>query len=319
MSDSDGELALVLGGGGARGAYQVGCLRALAKRFPDLEVPIRTGVSAGAINTVYLGSHPGSFQSSVADLEDVWQALTVERVFRTDFSGIVSNALRWALRLSMGGARVAPRTRGLVDTTPLRRTLEEALRGHGAGIEGIARNIAADRVRAVAFMEAMIRPLSFSDLPGPLKIMMRVMRNPFFNWLLVGVMNMFLRVMLQDLTHTKLSPEVLAHYRGDHPTVKSRRAVARFPREVPFDGNPSKNYGYVTGYIDWLAATDVPKLLLHADDGVAIKADEVAWCRATLSNLEVVDLGHGKHFLQETHPVKIGRALSRWYRDAVES
>jgi len=172
----------------------------------------------------------------------------------------------------------------------------------------------ADKVRAVAFMEAMIRPLSYADLPGSLKVMMRVMRNPFFNWLLVGVANLFLRVMLQDLTHAKLSKKALAHYRSHYPTVRSRRAVRQFPREVPFDGAPARNHGHVTGYIKWLTQTDVPKLLLHADNGVAIKAAEVKWSQATLSNLQVVDLGPGKHFLQETHPEKIGRALSAWYQ-----
>jgi len=170
-----------------------------------------------------------------------------------------------------------------------------------------------DKVRAVAFMEAMVRPLSYSDLPGALKVMMRLMRTRFFNWLLVGVVNLFLRVMLQDLTHAKLSPEVLAHYRSYHPTVKSRRAIREFPREVPFDGIPAKSYTNVTGYVDWLAQTNVPKILFHGDNGVAIKADELAWCKSKLSNLEVVDLGPGKHFLQETHPTAIGQALSQWY------
>ena len=61
-----------------------------------------------------------------------------------------------------------------------------------------------------------------------------------------------------------------------------------------------------------IARTDVPMLLLHGDDGVAIKAPEVAWLREHVAQLEVVDLGVGKHFLQETHPHAIGRALSSW-------
>ena len=170
----------------------------------------------------------------------------------------------------------------------------------------------SDKVRALALMEAMVRPMSFADLPGSLKVAMRLMRNPFFNWLLVSVANVFLRVMLQDLTHRTLSPEALAHYRSDHPTVKSRRAIARFPQEVPFDGDPSNNYDTVTGYIAWLAKTEVPKILLYGDDGVAIKAAEVEWCKS-LSNIEVIHLGEGKHFLQETHPHAIGRAISSWY------
>ena len=169
-----------------------------------------------------------------------------------------------------------------------------------------------DRIRAVAFMEAVVRPLSYADLPGSLKIGMRVMRNPLFNWLLIGVGNVLLNQLLPDLTHREMSPEVLAQYRAAFPTVASRRAVRRFPREVPFDGHPANNYATVTGYIDWIARTDVPMLLLHGDDGVTIKAAEVGWLRENVSRLEVVDLGHGKHFLQETHPARIGAALSGW-------
>jgi len=170
-----------------------------------------------------------------------------------------------------------------------------------------------ERVRGIAFMEAMVRPLSYADLPGSLKVGMRVMRNPFFNWLLVGAGNVFLRSVLPDLTHRKMSPEVLASYRADYPTVASRQAVRMFPREVPFDGFPARSYDLVTGYIDWIARTDVPMLLLHGDDGVAIKSDEVAWLRDHVTNLDVVDLGPGKHFLQETHPARIGSELSRWF------
>lgn len=170
-----------------------------------------------------------------------------------------------------------------------------------------------DRVRAVAFMEAIVRPLSYADLPGSLKVGMRVMRNPFFNWLLVGVGNVLLNKMLQVLTYRTLSDDVLAHYKRDYPTVRSRIAVRMFPREVPFDGAPQRSYEMVTGYIDWIAQTDVPMLMLHGDDGVAIKADEIAWLQEHVNHLDVVDLGPGKHFLQETHPERIGTELSRWF------
>jgi haloalkane dehalogenase len=82
---------------------------------------------------------------------------------------------------------------------------------------------------------------------------------------------------------------------------------------VPFDGKPADNYAVITAYIEWLTSTDVPKLLFHGDDGVSIKGPEIAWCRENLSNLLVVDLGPGKHFLQETHPDTIGEELAAWY------
>ncbi len=169
-----------------------------------------------------------------------------------------------------------------------------------------------DDVRAIAFMEAMVKPMSYADLPGSLKVAMRVMRTGFFNWLLIGVADLFLRRLLPDLTHRALSPEALAHYRSEYPTIASRRAVRQWPREVPFDGKPAKNHQTVMAYVDWLTRTKVPKLLFHGDDGVAIKAPEIAWLRESTSNLEVIDLGPGKHFLQETHPHRIGAELSRW-------
>lgn len=145
-----GELALVMGGGGARGAYQVGFLRHLARRHPDLLPQILTGVSAGAINTFFMASHPGPFPESVAELGKVWSELRVQNVFEADVSCLARSFVSWGLRLVMGGSRAAPRTRGLVDTTPLRRFLEHAIGAHAGGPDAIERNVASGRVRAVA-------------------------------------------------------------------------------------------------------------------------------------------------------------------------
>ncbi|MFT5564938.1 MAG: haloalkane dehalogenase, partial [Myxococcota bacterium] len=87
----------------------------------------------------------------------------------------------------------------------------------------------------------------------------------------------------------------------------------QWPRELPVDGKPADNSAVVEAYRQWLTETELPKLLFHGDDGVAIKQAEVAWCRENLSNLDIVDLGEGSHFLQETHPHTIGTELSRWY------
>jgi predicted acylesterase/phospholipase RssA len=78
---SPNELGLVMTGGGARGAYQVGMLRCLARRFPDLEVPIVTGVSAGAVNAVHLAAHHGSLAQAVDELTALWSELTASRTW----------------------------------------------------------------------------------------------------------------------------------------------------------------------------------------------------------------------------------------------
>ncbi len=172
-----------------------------------------------------------------------------------------------------------------------------------------------DAVRGVAFLEAMVRPMSLADMPPSLKVAFRMMRTPGIGWLMISVADIVLRKMLPDLTHAEIHPEALAHYRSAFPTIASRRAVQQWPAEVPLDGAPADNAAVVQAYREWLTRTDVPLLLLHGDDGVAIKEAEVAWCRENLTDLRVVDLGPGKHFMQETHPHRIGAEVARWLTD----
>ena len=159
----------------------------------------------------------------------------------------------------------------------------------------------------------MIRPLSLADMPGSLRVAMRMMRAPGSGCLMISVGNLFLRKILPDLTYAAISSEALAHYRSAFPTIASRKAVRQWPREVPFDGSPADNTAVVEAYREWLTRTEVPKLLFYGNAGVAIKEAEVTWCREHLTNLDVVDLGDAIHFVQETHPDAIGAGLSKWY------
>jgi NTE family protein len=145
-------LALMLGGGGARGAYQAGVLLGLARQFPQLRFPIITGISAGALNATYLASHNDSPLRAAEQLAELWLGLTPDRVYDVRTVPLLGNVARWGLRLVSGGigGRREP-TRGLVDTTPLRRVLEESLeRAADGSLPGIARNIGRGALHAVA-------------------------------------------------------------------------------------------------------------------------------------------------------------------------
>lgn len=144
--------ALLLAGGGARGAYQVGVLRSLARAFPDLHFPILTGVSAGAINTALLANIPSDFPAAVEQLARHWESLTLDQVFRTDFRALGSNTARWVFRLMSGGAHLLPTTRGMVDTTPLREFLHKVLATPDGTLHGVAENIRSGRLSAVGVM-----------------------------------------------------------------------------------------------------------------------------------------------------------------------
>jgi NTE family protein len=145
-----GDLALVLSGGGARGAYQAGVIRCLARLLPELSFSIITGVSAGAINTTFLASHPGTLEEAAADLCGLWGALRVEDIFRVDTASLARHFTRWATRLAAGGATMAPAVRGLVDTRPLMETIRHASTNVDGEYIGIESNLERGRLKAVA-------------------------------------------------------------------------------------------------------------------------------------------------------------------------
>ena len=145
-----GPLGIVMGGGGARAAYQVGTLRYIARRFPNLRIPIVTGVSAGAINAALLASHHGSFQQAIEELSGLWQNLRVEDVFKVDTPSLAWTGVRWAFQLFSGGVGGAMRVKGLVNTSPLRDYLSEALHAVDGELTGVQYNLAKGRLQAVA-------------------------------------------------------------------------------------------------------------------------------------------------------------------------
>ena len=150
--DGRGDLAIVLSGGGARAAYQVGVLRGLARHLPETRFPIVIGVSAGAINAAYVAAHPGNLHEAMEEFAGIWSGLHVEDIFRLDTSSLARSFLtwlRWATRLTVGGPG-GPEIRGLVDTDPLRATIQKIAAIVDGEILGISRNLEQGWLKAIA-------------------------------------------------------------------------------------------------------------------------------------------------------------------------
>jgi len=143
-------LALVMSGGGARAAYQVGVLRYLARHHEDLQIPIITGVSSGAINAAYLANETTVFREKAEGLAEIWANLTTEKVFRVDSISTMRHVLSWGIRLLMGGSVNAIKTRSLVDTDPIRELLQGILSPENGRLTGIDRNIDEGKLKAIA-------------------------------------------------------------------------------------------------------------------------------------------------------------------------
>lgn len=143
---SRGRRALVLSGGGARAAYQVGVLKALAEIWPGEEPPydIMVGTSAGAVCAAVLATHADDWREGVRRLEHVWGHFTVEQVFRADLAAMLGAGLRWTASAISGG-RLAAAPAALFDNAPLRTLLAERVNW-----QAIRTHIAAGRLRALA-------------------------------------------------------------------------------------------------------------------------------------------------------------------------
>jgi NTE family protein len=122
--------ALVLPGGGARGAFQVGVLKAIAEILPLGSVnpfQVLSGTSAGAINSVVLASKARRFRVAVAELETVWGNFRSDQVFRTDSWTMLKSSLHWLMAIVLGGYLVGV-PRSLLDNSPLAELLSRNIR-----------------------------------------------------------------------------------------------------------------------------------------------------------------------------------------------
>jgi len=143
-------LALVLSGGGARAAYQVGVLQELARECPEAVPDILTGVSAGGINAGFLATRQSPFDEKVEQLAQMWSRLRIENVFRVDLRDLASRTLRWGGRLMSGGQSPLPPAKSFVDTEPLREMLERELQADGGRLNGIPKSLHQGWLRSFA-------------------------------------------------------------------------------------------------------------------------------------------------------------------------
>lgn len=173
-------------------------------------------------------------------------------------------------------------------------------------------------VRGVALMETHLPPA----MPAPSLAamgeggaMFARLRRPGEGERLVLEENLFLEVVLPRLGVVRpLDEATLAAYRAPFPTPASRRPILAWARQVPIAGEPADVAATMEANAAWLAATAVPRLLLHAEPGALVTPAVVAHLAASVPGLETRDLGPGTHFLPEDHPDAIGRALAGWLR-----
>jgi NTE family protein len=130
MQESTGRCtALLLPGGGARGAYQVGVLKAISEMTGGNgnPFPIICGTSAGAINAAVLASHAHQFQVGIDLLDHFWRSMQCRRVYRTDAWTVFKSGFRFIISFLSAGM-VTGNPKAFLDSSPLRQFLNDELR-----------------------------------------------------------------------------------------------------------------------------------------------------------------------------------------------
>lgn len=141
----------MLTGGGARSAYQAGLLKGLARHFPALRFPIITGVSAGAINAIYLASQDRPLRETAENLAQLWRSLECRHIFRPNYAALLP--FRTALKAILP-PKMSQRPHGLLNAGPLAALLRRIYDcpERNQPIQGIRRNLASGLLKAVALI-----------------------------------------------------------------------------------------------------------------------------------------------------------------------
>ena len=178
--------------------------------------------------------------------------------------------------------------------------------GSGLGFHWAHRH--PERIKALVYMEAIVKPVSWDDWPESARGVFEAMRSPAGEEMVLEK-NFFVERILPASVLRGLTEEEMAVYRAPYQEAgESRRPTLTWPRQIPLDGEPADVVEIVENYGQWLSGSDIPKLFVNADPGVILVGAQRDFCRAWPNQQEVTV--PGSHFIQEDSPHQIGEAIA---------
>lgn len=182
--------------------------------------------------------------------------------------------------------------------------------GSGLGFDWARRH--PDAVAGIAYMEAIVRPLTWDEFPADGREVFQAFRSDAGEDLVLDK-NLFVEGVLPASVLRDLGEDLDVYRRPFREPGESRRPTLDWPRQLPIDGEPADVVALVQAYADWLAQSPVPKLFVDADPGSILVGAQREFCRTWPNQQEVTV--PGRHFLQEDSGDAIGRAIARWIRE----
>ena len=180
--------------------------------------------------------------------------------------------------------------------------------GSGLGFHWARLN--PERVKGIAYMEAIVMPITWEDWPEGARGIFQGFRSAKGEDLVLQ-RNMFVEAVLPSSILRDLTEEEMSAYRAPFDTPEHRQPALNWPRQIPIEGEPAHMVALVEAYGAFMAASPIPKLFINADPGSILVGKQREFCRSWPNQTEVTV--KGLHFVQEDSPKEIGRAVAAWY------
>lgn len=179
--------------------------------------------------------------------------------------------------------------------------------GSALGFDWANRN--RDRVIGLAYMEAIVRPVTWDEFPKSAVPVFQGFRSDAGEAMVIEK-NIFVERVLPGSVIRELQDTEMEEYRRPFVQKADRRPTLTWPREIPIDQEPADVTAIVQSYSEWLQTSQVKKLFINADPGSLLTGSPREFCRTFPNQTEVTVTG--SHFIQEDSPDEIGEAIANW-------
>jgi haloalkane dehalogenase len=199
---------------------------------------------------------------------------------------------------------------GLIDALGVRENVTLVIHDWGSALGFDWANRHRDAVKGIAYMEAIVRPMTWDDWNEAARPVFQGFRSPKGENMVLEK-NIFVERVLPGSVLRGLTEEEMAVYRRPFATPgEDRRPTLTWPRQIPIEGEPADVVAIVQDYGNWMANNDMPKLFVNAEPGAILIKASRDFCRQWKNQTEVTVAG--SHFIQEDSPDEIGQAIADW-------
>ena len=167
-----------------------------------------------------------------------------------------------------------------------------------------------DAVKGIAYMEGIVRPVSWEEWPEAARGVFQGFRSSAGEEMVLDKNTFVERVLPGSILRDLTEEEMAVYRRPFQNNGEDRRPTLTWPRQIPIDGTPADVVEIVQAYADWLTEADLPKLFINAEPGAILIGAQREFCRSWPNQTEVTVSGN--HFLQEDSPHEIGQAIAEW-------